>query len=291
MSQRGDAHARNEQKQENAMMAKSSKYVLRQPFWVALTAFLALVYSLVVRDLRAEHKNAALGILISVGQPLVMGLVFYAVMELLGGGMNKLRGDTLTFVLVGFACFFAHIRSVSAVGGALKLDMLKHQRLSLFLMIWVKAFGALYKTILTVVILVALNYLVRDVYEMQDMLLFIWAFLWCWLGGVGVGVVFLAATRYLTWGGLLQTAYIRVMFFTSGKFFVASSLPGYTRPYMDWNPLFHLLDQARDATFLNYTARTTDLWYAVGVYCAILVLAALLENYVRVNFSASHAPS
>ena len=36
------------------------------------------------------------------------------------------------------------------------------------------------------------------------------------------------------------------MFFTSGKFFVANALPERFRQYMDWNPLFHLLDQARD---------------------------------------------
>ncbi|MFK7943336.1 MAG: ABC transporter permease [Paracoccaceae bacterium] len=262
-----------------------------QSFWVAVVAFTTLVYSLVVRDLRTEHKNAALGILISVAQPLVAGLIFYAFMELMGGaGGGQVRGDKMTFVLLGFVIFFMHIRTVTAVTQALREDMLNHQRMSPFLLICVKAISSAYKLILAVLILFVLNYLLRDVYEMQNLLLFLSVMFWCWVGGIAVGIVFLAAVRYLTWGALLQTAYIRIMFFTSGKFFVANGMPGFLRPFMDWNPLFHLLDQGRAAAFVNYTARTTDMTYPVTVYLIVLVIAMLIEHYVRTNYSQSHMP-
>ena len=272
-----------------ALSKKSSG--VRQSFWVAAVAFITLVYSLVVRDLRTEHKNAALGILISVAQPLVAGLIFYAFMEIMGGaGAAQVRGDKMTFVLLGFVIFFMHIRTVTAVTQALREDMLNHQRMSPFLLISVKAISSAYKLILAVLILFVMNYLLRDVYEMQNLLLFLSVMFWCWLGGIAVGIIFLAAVRYLTWGALLQTAYIRIMFFTSGKFFVANAMPGFLRPLMDWNPLFHLLDQGRDAAFVNYTARTTEMTYPIVVYLSILVIAMLIENYVRVNYSQSHMP-
>ncbi|MEM1299596.1 MAG: ABC transporter permease [Pseudomonadota bacterium] len=273
-------------------MAKAKRIsTVKQSFWVALVAFMTLVYSLVVRDLRTEHKNAALGILISVAQPLVAGLIFYAFIELLGGaGAGQVRGDKMTFVLLGFVIFFMHIRTVTAVTQALREDMLNHQRMSPFLLISVKAISSAYKLILAVLILFVLNYLLRDVYEMQSPLLFLQVMFWCWVGGIAVGIIFLAAVRYLTWGSLLQTAYIRIMFFTSGKFFVANGMPGFMRPFMDWNPLFHLLDQGRDAAFVNYTARTTEMTYPIVVYLVILVVAMLIENYVRTNYSQSHMP-
>lgn len=115
------------------------KDTVKQSFAVATFAFLSLVYSLVVRDLRTEHKNAAAGILISVSQPLVAGLIFYLFITLMGGRAGAIRGDSLTFVLIGFVIFFMHIRTVAAVAGALRPDMMNHQRLTPFLMVCVKA--------------------------------------------------------------------------------------------------------------------------------------------------------
>ena len=245
-------------------MARGSVYdpdkdTVKQSFMVAIFAFLSLVYSLIVRDLRTEHKNAAAGILISIGQPLVAGLIFYAFISMMGGRAGQIRGDNLTFVLLGFIIFFMHIRTVAAVAGALRPDMMNHQRLTPFLMVCVKAVSSGYKNILALIILLILNWVLRDVYEMQDPLLFIGVIFFCWFGGISVGIIFLALNRYFTWGPLIQTAYIRIMFFTSGKFFVANMVPGTIRPFMDWNPLFHLLDQGRAAAFLNYSARTTDM--------------------------------
>ncbi|MEM9232444.1 MAG: ABC transporter permease, partial [Pseudomonadota bacterium] len=191
---------------------------------------------------------------------------------------------------LGFILFFVHVRTVSAVAGALRQDMMNHQRLSPFLMICVKALGSLYKNAFALIIMLIANYLLRDVYEMQDAFHFAAVFFWCWFSAIGVGIIFLAMNRYFSWGSVLQTTYIRIMFFTSGKFFVANSLPGFIRPYMDWNPIFHLLDQGRDAAFLNYTARTTSMEYAILVSLGLLVLGYLIENYVRVNYSASQMP-
>ncbi|MEM9060171.1 MAG: ABC transporter permease [Pseudomonadota bacterium] len=268
----------------------SDKDTVRQSFWVATVAFLTLVYSLVVRDLRTEHKNAAAGILISIGQPLVAGLVFYAFISLMGGSAGAVRGDNLTFVLIGFIIFFMHIRTVGAVAGSLRPDMMNHARMTPFLMVCVKAISSGYKNILALIIMMVLNYLLRDVWEMQDALTFVIVIFFCWFGGVAMGIVFLAAIRYFTWGGLLQTTYVRICFFTSGKFFVANMVPSDIRPFMDWNPLFHLLDAGRAAAFLNYTARTTDLAYAIYVYLGAFVIAMLVEAHVRRHYSASHMP-
>ena len=263
---------------------------IEQGFLTELYAFGALVYALVVRDLRTEHRNAALGILLSVAQPVVMGLVFFGFMMLMGGGAGPVRGDALTYVVSGFIIFFCHIRTVSAVAGSLRQDMLNHQRLTPFLMICVKAIGSLYKNVFALLIMLAANYLLRDVYAMQDGLLFILVIFWCWLGGIAVGAIFLALNRYVSWGSVLSTTYIRIMFFTSGKFFIASKIGGAIRPYFDWNPLFHLLDQGRGAIFLNYSARTTSMDYAITVILLLLVVGFLTENYVRRNYNASHAP-
>lgn len=275
---------------DDSFFAVNKGASVEQGFLTEVYAFGSLVYALVVRDLRTEHKNAALGILISAAQPVVMGLIFYGFMVLMGGRGGHIRGDSLTFVVIGFIIFFTHIRTVTAVAGSLRQDMLNHQRLTPFLMISVKAISALYKNVFALIILLIANYLLRDVYELQDPLLFISVLFWCWLGGIAAGTIFLALDRYLSWGGVLSTTYVRIMFFTSGKFFVASKIGGTIRPYFDWNPLFHLLDQGRGAIFLNYGARTTSMSYAITVVLMLLVVGFLTESYVRRHYNVSHAP-
>ncbi|MEM7505438.1 MAG: ABC transporter permease [Pseudomonadota bacterium] len=267
-----------------------SRTATRQPLPVALSAFFSLVFALTVRDLRTENKSAALGILLSAGMVLVTAMTFYIFMNLVGGRSAPIRTDDITFIVAGFLVFFFHIRTVAAVAGSLNPGLMRHSRASPFLFICVKAMASGYKMTVATLILMALNYLLRDVWEMQNGLIFILIVFTAWLGGVAIGMILLAANRYLVWGNLIQMTYIRICFFTSGKFFVAGHMPNAFRSAMDWNPLFHILDQARGALFLNYTADTTSVFYPISVYAVVLVIGMLIENYVRVNYSASQTP-
>ncbi|MEM7239360.1 MAG: ABC transporter permease [Pseudomonadota bacterium] len=270
---------------------QAGKGVVRQSLWVSAVAVILLIYDLTVRDLRTEHRNAAAGILISISQPILSGLAVYIFMNMLGTSSGKIRGDDLSFIVLGFIFFFLHIRTAASVAGSLRGDMLAHNRLSPFLLVAVKACSTGYKMTLALLLMLLLNYLIRGVFEMQLPLIFILTVFASWIGGVAVGVLMMAANRYLTWGGVLSSLYTRVMFITSGKFFVANQLPGFIRPLFDWNPLFHLLDQNRSAAFQHYTARTTSLEYPLIICAVVVVLAALVAHYVKANYSESFAPA
>lgn len=264
---------------------------VRQSLPVAIGAFMELVFALTVRDLRSENRSAALGILMPAAMILSTSLIFYFFMNFIGGRTAPIRTDTLTFIFAGFMVFFFHTRTLGAVTGSMTLEgMLRHKRATPFLLICVKAFGAGYKMSIVMIILMTLNYLVRGIFELQDGLMLLFTLFLAWIGAVALGIIFMAINRYFTWGTLIQTAYIRICFLTSGKFLVASQTPGFMRDAMGWNPLFHVLDKFRGAMFLNYSARTTDLLYPIAVYSALLVFALLVENYVRQNYSASHHP-
>lgn len=265
---------------------ETSPREVRQSFLVETQAFFSLLHAMTVRDLRIQHKSAALGILLAIATPLATCLLFYAMMELLGQRTAPVRGDDLTFLLSGFLLFFLHINVTNSVAGAIMPSMLPHQRASTFLFICVKACSSGYNGILAIVVILALNYLLRGVWEMQDPLTAILVVIIVWLYATGLGMVFLALQRYFTWAKVVKLTYTRIMFFTSGKFFLGNNAP--FREFYDWNPLFHLIDQTRDAVFVNYTAHTTSLSYALIFVFAALVLGFLGESYVRRHYSASH---
>jgi len=260
----------------------------RQSFPIALQGFLSLVYAMTVRDLRIVQRNAALGIILAIATPLATTLIFYVLMEVMQMRSAPVRGDDLTFLLTGFMVFFFHIKTAGAVSGAVMPSMMPHQRATPFLFICVKACSAGYNNALAFIVILALNYLLRGVWEMQDPLWVIATVAVAWVYGIGIGMVFLALQRYFAWTQVLKLAYMRIMFFTSGKFFLGNNAP--FREFYDWNPLFHIIDQTRTGVFVNYTAHTTSLGYPL-IFCFIaLVVGFLGENYVRRHYSVSHFP-
>ena len=59
------------------------------------------------------------------------------------------------------------------------------------------------------------------------------------------------------------------------------------RALFDWNPLFHVIDQARGFIFLNYTPRYTSIEYAIDVALACLMIGLMAEFFTRQYASAS----
>ncbi len=70
--------------------------------------------------------------------------------------------------------------------------------------------------------------------------------------------------------------YARGNMFFSGKMVLASGLSASVLQYFLWNPLFHVIDQARAAVFINYTATTTNLLYPFAVRAVCLLLGLMI---------------
>jgi ABC-type polysaccharide/polyol phosphate export permease len=73
----------------------------------------------------------------------------------------------------------------------------------------------------------------------------------------------------------------------SGKMFTANTLSFGMMSVFDWNPLFHLIDQARGFTFLNYGPRYTSISYAVYVSLALIMIGLMAEFFTRRHISLS----
>lgn len=145
------------------------------------------------------------------------------------------RGANLTFVLLGFVLFFMHIRAVAAPSGSPSRAMMNHRRLSPFLLICAKAVGSAYKNVLALLVMPAVKYLLRGVWEMEERRPVRRVLLLRLAGRHGPGRGH-GPEPLCQLGPIVQTAYARVMFLTSGKFFV-DALPDRFRQLMDLNPL------------------------------------------------------
>ena len=109
-----------------------------------------------------------------------------------------------------------------------------------------------------------------------------------WASGAAIGLALLALKPWFpTVATLMSTLYMRANMIASGKMFVANTLPSFMLAMFDWNPLFHLIDQARGFAFINYFPRNSNWEYAVYVTIALIMLGLMGEFYTRRHASAS----
>jgi ABC-type polysaccharide/polyol phosphate export permease len=232
-----------------------------------------------IRQVRSQTARSSLGFVTGFLEIFAYALIFYVAIELIGRRTMTLRGDVVTFLLTGIILFLLHKATVSAVQTAVTSNsqLLFHRPANTAMLIWSAALSQLYQTSVTVAVCLFANYVVFGVYEVQRPLGFVSMLLLAWLLGVGVGMVFAYLRYHISWIGLFSRAYSRLLFWTSGLFFAANQVPSSYLPYLDWNPVFHILDQSRGATFIHYTPHNTSLTYPILVTAIVFLLGRTME--------------
>ncbi|MBL4808392.1 MAG: ABC transporter permease [Rhodobacteraceae bacterium] len=249
-----------------------------------------LIYHSAVRDIRKTHRNAMVGLIMSIVQTLVFIAAFYLMFSIIGARGASLRGDFLLYLMSGIFLFLTHTKALSAVikseGPA--SPMMQHAPLNTVITISAAAISSLYIQILTLVVVLFLYHVIFTPIVINDPLGAIGMVLLSWFSGLAIGMMLLAVKPWAPdFVMLVSTIYSRANMVASGKMFVANSLPASLLPFFDWNPLFHTIDQARGFVFLNYHPHNSSVIYPVLVSVALIMIGMMGEFYTRRNVSAS----
>lgn len=249
-----------------------------------------IIYHSTVRSVRNKHSNAFVALAVNMLQVVIFVGVFYVMFSILGLRGSAIRGDFLIYIMSGIFLFMTHTKTVQAVASSEgpASPMMQHAPMNTIISICASALGALYTQLLSLFLIlfgyhVAINPLDIDKPVGAFCMLLI-----AWFGGVALGVVLLALKPWFpTVVQVLTTLYMRANMVASGKMFVANSLPSFMLAMFDWNPLFHLIDQARGFAFINYAPRYSNWEYAAYVALVVLILGLMGEFYTRRHASAS----
>ena len=255
----------------------------------AAGATLGLVYHQTVYNLRTDHRNAVVGLLLTIGQTLIFMGAFLALFMIVGVRTSPLRGDFFLYIMSGIFLFMTHVRTVAAVSMAAGIGGLaRHEPLSPAVLIAAAALAALYRQAVSVMaILWTYHVLVKPV-EIENPVGALAMLLLAWFSGCSMGVVFMALKPWMPKGAaMLSMMYQRINMFASGKMFVANMLPPMLLPWFAWNPLFHTIDQMRGFIFINYTPQKTDPLYALWFSLAALMVGLLISFSTRKHESLS----
>ena len=253
-------------------------------------AIAELVYHSIVRSVRKQHNNAFLALAVNMLQVAIFVGVFYIMFTILGLRGAAIRGDFLVYIMTGIFLFMTHTKTLTAViaseGPA--SAMMQHAPMNTIISIMAAALGALYVQIFSLFIILYGYHVIVIPVEIDDPASAFAMLMIAWISGVALGLALLALKPWFPTGvSVMSVLYMRANMIASGKMFVANSLPSFMLAMFDWNPLFHLIDQARGFAFINYFPRNSNWEYAIYVTIALLMLGLMGEFYTRRHASVS----
>lgn len=248
-----------------------------------LGMFASTCYYATVRDLRRGHANALVAILSEMLQAIILLVVILAFLNVLNIGQMILRGNAVLSILTGIFLFLIHTRTVTKVSGAAtNAALFRHAPASPLAFYVGTALSGLYIHILSLLLVGVLAHVFFAPIEIDNVARTVGCVLLAWLCGLGVGVlaaaVRLAAPKFVQ---IATSFYARGNMVFSGKMVLAGGLSAAVLNYFLWNPLFHIIDQARGAIFINYTATTTNLIYPAVFGATCFLLGLMIEHRLR----------
>lgn len=249
-----------------------------------------VIYHTAVRKLRQEHRNAVVGLILSVMQVLVMVGAFFIMFLVLGMRSSPIRGDFLLYIMTGIFMYMTHVRALSAVAGAAGAasPMMQHAPMNTIVAVVASAIASLYTQFLALCIILTVYHIAFTPITIYNPKGAMAMMLLAWFTGIGVGLIFRAIVPWMPdLAPLIRRLYIRINMIASGKMFVVNLLPASMVALFDWNPLFHIIDQVRGFVFLHYSPFVTSISYPIYVGIGLLMIGLMGEFYTRGKVSKS----
>lgn len=263
----------------------------RRPSRIAAAFGVAeVIFHDTVRLVRRSHANALVALLLNILQTVIFLAVFYVMMVFFGMTSFAIRGDFVLYLMSGIFMFMTHTK---ASGAVFKADgptspMMLHRPMNTAIAIAASALSALYIQVLSMAVVLYVYHAVWGPITIDQPVGAMAMLLMAWFSGVAVGTVFLALKPWFPEvAGILKTIWSRANMIASGKMFVANMLSFTMMSLFMWNPLFHIIDQARGFIFINYFPRYTSLTYPLYVSLALLAVGLLGEFFTRRHASIS----
>jgi ABC-type polysaccharide/polyol phosphate export permease len=258
-------------------------------FGLALNT-LDLSFHAAARKVRQGHRNAVLAILLSVVQSLLFIAAFYLMFTVLGQRGAAVRGDFMLYLLTGVFAYLTHVQAVQKIMGAetSTSPLMQHAPMNTLVAILSSALCSLYtQTVSLLILLLILQTMVAPL-TFHDWPGALMMFLLAWASGCGIGLLLMALKPWMPDAvKIIQMIYIRANMIASGKMFVANMLPTAMIAFFDWNPLFHIIDQARGFTFVNYFPHHSTWDYPLYATLVLLLVGFMGEAYTRKHASVS----
>lgn len=243
---------------------------------------LHVVHALALRETRTRFGAHHLGYIWALLEPLFWIGTFWGLFTLAGreapNGM-----PIVAFLATGVLPYEVAMKTADRCGNAVSgnralLFYPQVQPIDLVLARGVLE-GATYGAIFLVIL--GTEALVSQRFEIHDPLLVAAGLGLGALFGTALGLVLCALSVLSNVVERLKGPLFRPLFWMSGLFFTAESVPSNVRDVLLYNPILHCVELVRDGFFPSYTAHHVDIGYVLVWIVALAFIGLTLERVVR----------
>lgn len=246
-----------------------------------LTAFCHVINAIVMREVRTRFGQSHFGYARAILEPAIFIVGFVLIWKILGRA-SPIAVPVELFFLCSLFPFSAFTRAWDYTSNAIKANaglMIFPVVRPLDFFVARSLLEAATQLLVLVILATAVHGLFGEPRHLPDNLLgVLGAVTAVLLLGAGIGLTTGCIAMEFPSVDLVMPLLRRFMFFTSGVFFIADSLPGVLQTYLYWNPVLHATEWFRSAYFSESHSQFMDLDFLWGCVIAILVLGLVLER-------------
>ena len=241
---------------------------------------LRVVHALILRETKTRYGEHKMGFLWAFVEPLalvaIMAVVFSGMRSDSPGGM-----PLVPFMITGFVPFMIFRDTMGQMIGAISQNrsLLAFPQVTTFDVVLAR--GLLEIAVLLVVLAVLLGLASVFGFEVrvESPLKVLGACLTLALMGAGAGFLFASLSPVVPAVRQFVTAFLgRPLFFGSGLFYTADTLPATVREWLLYNPLLHLIELVRSACFHEFESAHASWDYALTWAVLTLALGLLVHQ-------------
>lgn len=246
-----------------------------------LIVFLRVIYAIIMREVRTRFGKSNLGYLRALLEPAVF-IAGFVVIWLAIGRASPVAVPVELFFLCSLFPYNAFMRTwdytSSAITANTGLLMFPVVRPLDFFIARTVLEGAS-QILVFVILAIVIQGLFCEPRHLPDNLLgVLGASMAAILLGASAGLVIGCLTMEFPSISVVMQLVRRLLFFTSGVFFMADSLPVIIKDYLYWNPVLHVTEWFRSAYFSESSSDFLDLQYLWGCIVVLMLAGLMLER-------------
>jgi capsular polysaccharide transport system permease protein len=238
--------------------------------------------ALVLRDMSARHGDTRLGYLMGILMPIIT-ISAMIMMFGLRGKMVPADFSLGVFVVTGYPLWQGFQGMYSKVmSAAAKADPLlmfpQITQLDLILSIIILETATYTVVFIILCIGVSIIFSSPPPADPMGVLICYWGCLWI---GSALGMILCAVQRAAPMVVTFINTFLRFGMWVSGVVFAINRLPEWLWPYLQWNPILHLVEGARSLWNPRFEAPIFDPGYVIAIGFVLTTLGFVLERITR----------
>lgn len=235
-----------------------------------------VIYALILREALGKYGKSKIGYLWAVIEPALQVLILVAIFTALGR-KSPVGGDLAIFFTTGIMPWMLYNNLAGRLSGALGANqaLMSYPHVTPFDVLIGRAILEVTTMFVVFIFIVVSLQLFGVSLSIYDLFQVLCSLLILSIFSIGVGFINSTIRIYFDSWDKVFSAVNRPLYFLSGVFFTASSLPPQARVWLEWNPIFQYIEWLRSGFFSTYQDSYINYSYAISVAIVTFTLGLI----------------